>query len=175
MKMASSESDQSRQQLCLAGSRDLALPASPCASPASLPAHQHGLAPAVNNHGQGPQRRASAANELLGLSLELWRRRLCDCLRGKPTHATKGCLLTHAYTPSIPLIPFPMHMFTPWLWRKGLNRGCSKTDALSVMFASGDLFASKGVANVVFSRIVFALDSAKHKSEAGRRSQMPGS
>lgn len=43
-----------------------------------------------------------------------------------------------------------MHMFTTWLWRKCLNRSCSKTDARSVILASGGLFASEGVVDVVF-------------------------
>lgn len=33
------------------------------------------------------------------------------------------------------------------------------------MFASGGLFASEGAANVGFSQIAFALDSAKHKRD----------
>lgn len=48
------------------------------------------------------------------------------------------------------LILFPMHMFVSWLWRKCLNGCCSKTDARFVVLASGGLFASEGVAKVVF-------------------------
>lgn len=44
-----------------------------------------------------------------------------------------------------------MHMFCTWLWRKCLSRSCSKTDARSVMFASGGLFASEAAANGVFA------------------------
>ena len=69
-----------------------------------------------------------------------------------------------------------MHMFVTWLWRKCLNRSCSKTDARSVVFASGGLFASKGVANVVFftDRVCPGFCEA-YKSEAGRRLEMGGS
>lgn len=61
LEIAPSEATRSQQQLCLAGSQDLA-PALPVCQRANRAWHPH-----VNNHGWGPQRRASAANELLGL------------------------------------------------------------------------------------------------------------
>jgi len=91
--------------------------------------------------------------------------------RGKPTRYQR-CLLTHAHTPSLPLIPFPMHMFPTWLWRKCLHRSRSQTDARSVLLASCGLFAWRVIVNVVFPRIMFALESVKRERESGRRLSM---
>ena len=147
--MAPSEPTQSQQQL-FTGSQDLASPPTLCASAASLAEPQQALAPAESNRGcRGPQQRASAANELSGLARGAVETQALWLPRGKThTHTTKDCLLTHAYTPSLPRFPFPMHMFATWLWRKCLNRSCSKTDARSVVLATGVLFASEGAASV---------------------------
>lgn len=112
---------------------------------------QQGLAPTMNNHGWGgPQRRARSANEFSGLACGAVKTRAPWLPPGR-THTHHKRLFANTHTRlSSPLIAFPMHMFATWLWRKCLSRGCSKTAARSAALASGGLFASEGVVDVVF-------------------------
>lgn len=124
---------------------------------------------------RAPRRGAGAANELLGLACRAVETQALSLPAGKThTHYKRLFTYTCSTHPRLSLFPFPMHMFPTWLWRKCLNRSCSKTDAHSVVFASGGLFASEGVANVVFWWIVLALDSVKHERERGGKAFVNG-
>lgn len=67
----------------------------------TLPVLQQSLAPAVNNHGWGPRRRASAANELLGLVRRAVETKVLRLPLGKThTHHKRLFAYTCTRTPS---------------------------------------------------------------------------